>query len=187
MRRLMPIILISAALLSCGDRRPAPVPRPVAYPRIADPGAVYAAVDSLPLRFETNAAATISRPRPGWIDISYPAWHVTVHVTLTPVPAADIDGVTANRTERMALNMADGAAAEEISLTSGQFRAVLLRSPESRATPLQFIATDDSAWVVSGSAFFDNIPPDAPIDSLAPVVGYLERDLRHTLTTISSR
>ena len=87
----------------------------------------------------------------------------------------------------MALNMADGAAAEEISLTSGQFRAVLLRSPESRATPLQFIATDDSAWVVSGSAFFDNIPPDAPIDSLAPVVGYLERDLRHTLTTISSR
>lgn len=184
------IIVLLAAVLSlsaCTGRQAAPVPRPAAYPRVSDPGSVYTVVDSLPLRLEANASAVVTRPRPDWVNIAYPGLHVTVHLTLTPVTDADRDRVIANRTERMALNIADGVAADRSAIASDSFSAVLISSPESRSTPLQFVADDGSSWVISGTAFFSDVTPHAPIDSLAPAVGIIERDLIHTLSTLSYR
>ncbi len=188
MRRLPIIIMLAALLSACSGRgATAPVPRPVACPRITDPGSVYAALDSLPVHIEVNAAALVTRPRPGWVNIVYPALHATVHLTVTPVTDADRDLVVANRTERMALNIADGAPARRSEISSADFRSLMVASPESRTTPLQFVADDGRAWVVSGTVFFSDAAPDSPIDSLAPAVGYVERDLIHTLTTLSRR
>ncbi len=180
--------VVTLLLISCsGGSRPAAVPKPTAYPRVADPGTVYSAIDSLPLHIEANTAATVSRPSENWIDISYPAWHVTVHVTLSAVSPDNIDRVIANRTERMALNITSQTSVDESNIESSDFTSLLLSSPDTRSTPLQFLASDGQNWVVSGAAFFDDVAPDAPVDSLAQVVGYLSRDLRHTLSTLARK
>jgi hypothetical protein len=53
--------------------------------------------------------------------------------------------------------------------------------------PLQFYATDRSGWLVTGALFMPGVDQSAPLDSLRPIVNAIERDLRHTLTVITSR
>ena len=185
------LVIITAALLAaCASRNdaPAPIPRPTAYPRVADPGTVYTSVDSLPVTLEVSEAAVVERPRADWLNIIYPDWSVTVHVSVTAVDPAEFERALDNRMQRLHLNVASLAVTDEIELDSPDFSSVIISSPDSRSTPLQFIAAaEDSAVIVSGVAFFSNVAPDAPVDSLAPVVRYLRRDLTHALENLTYR
>ncbi len=183
-RIVLPIVA-AAMLAACSARNDAPVPRPTAYPRVADPGATYIAVDSLPVTFEVNSAATVERPRADWLNVSYPDWNVTVHVSMTAVDPEDFDQAIDNRMQRLHLNVASLAVTEELDIDSRDFSSVLISSPDSRSTPLQFIATGDSTMIVSGVAFFKNVTPNSPVDSLAPIVKYIRRDLTHALENLS--
>ncbi len=185
--RILFVALAAALLSACASRQDAPVPRPTAYPRVSDPGAVYVAVDSLPVLFEVNSTAEVERPRADWLDIRYPDWHVTIHVSLTAVDPAEFERALDNRMQRIHLNVASLAVTEELELDSPEFTSVLLSSPDARSTPLQFIAVGDSTMIVSGVAFFENVAPEASVDSLAPMVRYLRRDLTHALENLSYR
>lgn len=185
--RLITLIIMGLSCIACSQRPDAPVPRPQAYPRIADPGQSYSAIDGIPVRFETNTSAVVSMPKSHWIDISYPSLNATLHISLTPADTSEIDNIIANRIQRIRLNLADRSTVENTEINSPQFRSVIFRSPDSRSTPLQFIATDDSAWVVSGVAFFDRIAPDAPVDSLSPAISYINRDLTRALSNLSAK
>lgn len=178
-------LIIAVSCISCSQPAATPVPRPEAYPRITDPGESYAVVDGSPVLFETNTSAIVNVPKQNWIDITYPSLHATLHISLTPADTSEIGKIIANRMERIRLNLADRSTVENIETDSPQFRSVIFCSPDSRSTPLQFIATDDSAWVVSGVAFFDRISPDAPVDSLSPAVSYIRRDLTRALSNLS--
>lgn len=185
--RIFSAMLLAAAMLGCSDRQPhnAAFPKPTAFPRVADPGTDYIAVDSLPVVLMANSSATVTRPRPQWLDIVYPGLGVTLHVSLTPIIPAEIDRVIANRSERMALNVADVTSTGETHLDSPDFSSVIISSPETRSTPLQFLAHDGGRFVISGVAFFSDVTPDASIDSLAPIVSYIERDLVHALSNLT--
>ena len=185
--RILPVLLLAVASFGCSDKHPhnVVVPKPTAYPRVNDPGSEYITVDSLPVVLLANAAATVTRPRPQWLDITYPGLGVTLHVSLTPTTPAEIDHVIANRSERMALNVADVSSTGETQLDSHDFSSVVISSPETRSTPLQFLAHDGRGLVISGAAFFSNVTPDASIDSLAPIVSYIERDIVHALSNLS--
>lgn len=187
--RIICCLALTAILAGCSDGRSktAAVPRPTAYPRVADPGTRYVTVDSLPVNMSVNAAATVSHPRPRWLDVSYPDLHVTLHISLTPTSAGEIESVIANRSERIALNVADVSSTGETSLESDGFSAVIITSPETRSTPLQFLAHDGDSWVISGAAFFSDVTPEASIDSLAPIVSIIERDLIHTLSNLTHK
>lgn len=187
LQRVLFVIFVAAFLSSCASRHDAPVPRPTAYPRVADPGAAYVGVDSLPVVFEVNSAAQVERPRADWLNIRYPDWHVTIHVSLTAVDPAEFERALDNRMQRIHLNVASLAVTEELEIDSPEFSSVLISSPDARSTPLQFIAAGDSTMIVSGVAFFENVTPDASVDSLAPVVRYLRRDLTHALENLSYR
>lgn len=181
------IALYAAIFCACGSRGDqTPTPRPAAYPRSLDPGSEYVAVDSMPIVIEVNSSAIVSRPGDNWLDISYPALNATVHLSITPVSAGDIDDIIANRSQRIALNLADAAgAAHDAALESDDFTSTLVVAPDARTTPLQFISTDGQDWVISGAAFFSGVRPDASVDSLSQAVGYIRRDLIHTLTHLS--
>lgn len=187
--RIFLTLLLTATMLGCTDKHShnVAVPKPTAYPRIADPGTEYIAVDSLPVVLMANAAATVIRPRSLWLDITYPGLGVTLHVSLSPTSPGEIDRVIANRSERMALNVADVSSTSEIQLDSPDFSSVVISSPETRSTPLQFLAHDGERLVISGAAFFSNVTPDASIDSLAPIVSYIERDIVHALSNLTLR
>lgn len=180
-------LFVALFLSACGARQEAPVPRPTAYPRVADPGVEYVAVDSLPVVFEVNSAAELTRPRADWLNIRYPEWNVTVHVSLTAVEPAEFEHAIDNRMQRLHLNIASLSVTDETEFDTPDFSSVLLSSPDSRSTPLQFIAAGDSTMIISGVAFFENVSPNASVDSLAPVVKYLRRDLTHILTNLAYR
>lgn len=180
-------LFVALFLSACGARQEAPVPRPTAYPRVADPGVEYVAVDSLPVVFEINSSAELTRPRADWLNIRYPEWNVTVHVSLTSVDPTEFERAIDNRMQRLHLNIASLSVTDEVEFDTPDFSSVLLSSPDSRSTPLQFIAAGDSTMIISGVAFFENVSPHASVDSLAPVVKYLRRDLTHTLTNLSYR
>lgn len=182
------LLTVTAVLSSCGNGRTSAYPKPEAYPRISDPGENYIPAYDFPVTMEINAEAIVSQPRGDWADIVYPNLGTTVHVSFTPTTADDIEEVIDNRIERISLNIGDRSDIENISIESGDFTSSLIISPESRSTPLQFVSVaGDSTMVVSGTAFLANVSQDASIDSLSPIVRMVERDLRHTLSTLSKR
>lgn len=180
MRRLLLPAIASALLAGCtasgGGDRPAPVPRPRAYPRASLYPRSYS-----PLRLENgvslniNDSARVIAVRPGWFDVVYPAYGITVNCTLTQAAAAEIAGVIDNRTERMARNIEGhyGEVAQRPGVT-------IITSATALRTPVQFLATDSATYVLSGVAVAD-FPPGAPADSVAPYVRAVAADIEKML------
>lgn len=166
---------VASVLTACGGSE-VPVPRDVAYPRIVEYGEAYVAADSLPLTLEVNAATIVTRPREGWVDVAYPAYHATVHITITPAAGGEMDEAVANRLERMALNAGSAPAVRESVVSDGGFEGVVLTAGEPVSTPVQFVAAD-GRYVVSGAAFFRDWTPATPADSVAPMVEVVRRDI----------
>jgi hypothetical protein len=90
-----------------------------------------------------------------------------------------------NRLERIGLNLG-GVAAERLTLTNGEYDAMLVTSQDVRQMPLQFLATDNVRHVISGAFFMSDVTADAPIDSLQPIVDAVSYDLIHSLKLLSN-
>lgn len=192
MRRPLVISGAIAALMwlggcSADDRKADAVPRPMAYPRVAALDSVYFISDSTAVRFDVNASATLSVKSPYWFDIKYPAYSATVFVTVTKTTADSVAAVIDNRRERVMLNVGDVAAVTMVPCNSDEFTSYIYRSPSVRSTPLQFISTDGHSTVVSGAVFFGDVAPDAPVDSLAPMVAQIQRDITRSLDNLSAK
>ncbi len=174
MNRLITFLLPVLILLAGCTKRPAPVPRQQAFPRIELYPESYREIDGLMV----NDSARIERGETeGWFDIVYPAYNVRINCTLTRAESpARLQAVIDNRLERLERN-AGGASGEMTELTSpGGIGSLLMVTPGALATPVQFIATDSArCCVLSGSAVFAS--PGATPDSVAPVVGAIERDI----------
>ncbi|MDE6097896.1 MAG: hypothetical protein K2G24_03315 [Muribaculaceae bacterium] len=186
MKALYSLLVLSALLFSsCGTRDDAS-PRRRAYPRVNLYDTVYKPVDSFPLRFEANSAVPLRMPRAGWLDIAYPRYGATVHLTVADFPSGRLADEIDRRRERMSLNLY-GMTAEtrHISSADGSFESVLLVSRDPIATPLQFLAVDSCGTIVSGAAYFPGLDASSAADSIAPVVSAVERDLVHALKNLS--
>lgn len=159
---------------------PAPIPRQRAYPRPLIYPAAYHRVDLPfgPAGIAVNDSAIVTTPAPGWIDIRYPAYGITVNCTLTAVSPATLRQTLDNRTERIARNLGQ-ARAEALELNSGR----LIVAPGALRTPVQFIATDSASYVLSGAAVTD-FPPTADPDSVAPLIDAVATDLTFLLRNL---
>lgn len=185
------IILLAACgtllLASCDDssnRRP--VPRRTAYPRPQLPDTVLADYKPAPLLFFINADASASSPRPGWLDIRYPMLGATIHVTFTETTAAQIEDVRRNRMERLMLNTGDKPSTHS-EFTNPSGFDILVSETDGATTPLQFLASDGSRWVVSGATYFDNPAATVSTDSIRPIVKAIRRDIIEALKNLSER
>lgn len=170
------LLFIALALAGCvgADHRPTAVPRPRAYPRAELYPEAYSPVEAGGITLMVNDSARVSVSPGGWVDIAYPAYGVTVNCTVTPVCGATLGSVLDNRSERMALN-AGSAYGEITRLTAASGAgATLLESHGAGLTPLQFLATDSSSWVLSGAATMADV---ASTDSIRPVIDALRADI----------
>ena len=191
MMRLSAVILVTMLLAGCSsDPGHTPVPRRPAFPRIALYDTVYAAVDSLPLHLELNAALKSEvKTRPDgslWITARYPDYNATLYLTLSPVSTSDVESVVDNRTERIHLNInGAGINIEEADNVSG-YHSNIVRTVSPSSTPLQFLAVNPRRprWVVSGSVFFEGMSATTSLDSIQPVYDAVGRDLRHAMLTL---
>lgn len=120
--------------------------------------------------------AAISEVNGLWADISYPAYGMTVNLTVTPISVAGLEQVMENRTERMALNLG-GAQAQmmRFDTQSGSSATMLVSRSAMGLTPIQFLATDSAEWVLSGFA----TTADAAVnpDSIRPALDSVEADV----------
>lgn len=180
-RHILPLLLLALAVCCCTHRRPTPIPRQTAYPRPALYAAEYKPVTAAGLdSLMVNGAAVISEPQPGWLDICYPAYNITLNTT---VSRADIPAVLANRAQRMDLNIEQTGADMEQFISRSGLHVTLLVAPEALRTPLQFLATDSALVVFSGAAVA-NFPANAPADSVSPIIDAVAADLRQLLRSL---
>lgn len=165
---------LSLLLLMCVacTKHPAPTPRPQAYPRIELYPQQYHAAEILGKTLQINdSARLVEGDRPGWFNIIYPAYGVTVNATLTLAPSDQIDAILGNRTERMARNLG-GVAAE---LTQGPGITVIT-APTALSTPVQLLATDSLTWVLSATAV-SSWSLTTATDSVVPIIDALRADM----------
>lgn len=186
--RLLPAALLLAAALAqaaCGGPDEADAtPRRRGYPRLPAYDSCYVVAPGAALPLEVNAAATVADSCAGrWLTVGYPLHNSLIYITITRAATPDeLSRALDNRRERIGLNLG-GAEASTAHLSSpAGFEAALVEAPGS-GTPLQFVATDGRATMVSGAARID-VAADAPYDSIRPIVATLRRDIVHMLTTL---
>ncbi len=185
-------VVISLSLSECTNQQDNPIPRRTAYPRINLCDTIYVKSPLLPVNFEINAEAIAivdsshnSTDGSKWINISYPKYNATLYCTYTPVSKSTINNVLENRIERISLNIGSlTSEITEISNPSG-LNSKIISTPTSEVTPLQFIATNNLSWVISGAFCFNettNIPPD----SISPILNAVNNDILHTIKNLSN-
>lgn len=181
---IFPLITLLCAVCGCADK-PArtPVPLPYGYQRAVLLDSVYTVADSLPGLFAVNAGARVERlpsshPSAVQADIRYDAYGATLHLTFTEVDSITAPGVVANRTERMAFNLADNFATVTTVQPSAQspYTSTIMLSTGRIPTPVQLLCVSPHL-VVSGALQFDS-PQFAP-DSVMPVLNAVVSDIQY--------
>lgn len=187
MRSLIYIALL-LALTGVGCSRPdsdggTPLPRRYAYPRF-EPYDTVTEVQRLgDLSFHVNAAATVAQPRAGWMDVSFPRYGATLHLSFTrPGGAEALADAIANRRERMMLNLGDATAEALDYRTPAGFVCSELATAEAAVTPVQFLAVGPDGRLLSGAVALAD--PQAPTDSIAPIIAALKGEVRTLLRTL---
>ena len=183
--------VISLSLSECTNKENH-IPRLTAYPRINLCDTVYAKSHLLPVNFEINAesiaiedSSNTSTDGSKWINVFYPKYNATLDYTYTPVVSSTIDGVIDNRIERISLNIGSlTSEMTELNTHSG-VTAKIISTPTSVVTPLQFIATNNSSWVISG-AFCFNETTNISTDSISPILKAVNNDLIHTIINLNN-
>lgn len=165
-------------------------PRRKAYPRIETHDSTFTQISNCPLHFEMSDAAIITldsiNNNNHWITIFYKPYNATIYCTFTPVDNYSILNVISNRTERMALNSGE-LSSELIELTNANgFQSKILITEHSKVTPVQFLSTNNTDWVVSGAIYFNNNNSSNP-DSIRPIINVLKRDVVHAMKTIKKQ
>lgn len=186
---LLPLFTLLHMLCACGERRPAPVPRPVAYQRINLYPQQYDTViaGALPLMINSSATLRQSSPARGVTHLSalYPRYGATLHVTAIRCADGATDSLLALRRQRMEVNLGDAEAkASQTASPSGRFGATLLRARPDCPSPLQLLAVAapdaaDSTDIIAATLFLAT--PGQQPDSLRPVIDALQTDMLRLL------
>ena len=188
MKRLICYILAAATLAACGTGADdgGSVPRRRAYPRLPEYGENYTPAPGAAARYYVNSSAELSVDSGGrWITVRYPLYDAEVYVTVSRAASQkELQAVLDNRRERMALNIGGAQATTEHVASPDSFVGVVVGAPGT-VMPVQFVATDGVACVVSGAARL-NVGADAPYDSISPVVRTLSRDITFALKNLST-
>lgn len=163
-------------------------PKPRGYFRIDLPEKQYVRFDSTyPYSFEYPVYAKVTADNratsePYWINIDFPQFQGRIYISYKPVK----NNLTEYLEDARTFVVKHIPKAEAIDDT-------LIYRPEDRvfglvyyiqgsqaASPCQFFVTDSSANFLRGALYF-NVSPNN--DSLAPVLAFIEEDIRHMVDT----
>ena len=180
------LCLVALAAAACTKQPAVEIPLPHAYPRPALPDTAMVAAPDAPLHFLVNSQAVVSSPRPGWLDVAYPQLGATVHITFSRTDASEIETVKENRMERLILNAGERPT-DFAEFTNNAGFNVLLAQTDGATTPIQFLATDNTAWVASGAVYFASPDATTAVDSLRPMLTAIRRDLARALQALQSK
>lgn len=177
------LAILAAIYAGCNLSDEKAVPRRTAYPRLEPYADSTVTAHSGGLSFDIKAGADTSSRREGWLDIIYPRYRATLHVTVRRLASPDeLQDAIANRRQRMSLNLGDRTAmASEFENNTG-FICRIMTSLDGGPTPVQFTACRADGYLVSGATVIAGTCE--PADSIAPTTQALAADVEILLKSL---
>lgn len=182
------IFLTMIIITSCGEPY---TPKPSGYIRIDLPEPAYQSFDSLyPYAFEYPVYSrfepdTREASEPYWANLIYPQFKGTLHLSYKPVIHRDdllLYFEDARNLSRRHIPKATSIIEQVvIDENSRVYGMVYLIKGRDAASPLQFYLTDSTSHFLRGSLYFEVTPNN---DSLAPVIGLIEQDVRRMIGSL---
>jgi gliding motility-associated lipoprotein GldD len=184
--RIMVFVLLVPGILSGCKRNY--VPKPSGYLRIDFPAKEYRLFDTAyPYSFEYPVYADImpdtdEYTEPYWIDVRFPEFDGTIHISYKKV-TGNLDTYTEDsRTMAYKHSIKADAINETVYAdTVNRVYGLLYEIKGNAASSLQFYATDSTSNFIRGSLYF-NVSPNK--DSLAPVIDFFRVDIIHLIETV---
>ena len=171
-------------LFSCQEDTPYPKPR--GYFRIQLPAKSYLTFDTIyPYKFEYPVYAKPRFKNGGedhWLNLDFPYFNASIYFSYKPVK----DNLEAyiNDAYTLVNKLIPKADAIEKKIYDDKdkqvFGVVYTIEGSQAASVLQFFLTDSTRHFVRGALYFNNPPNN---DSLQPVIGFLNEDIRHLIET----
>jgi len=179
------MIILAVTLVSCGDNY---VPKPDGYFRIDLPEKSYQKLDSIfPFTFEYPVYARIvhdpqAPDEPNWINIDFPRFRGRIHLTYRKVNNNLAKYLEDSRTMAMKhMSKSTGISEQVVNNPERKiYGLVYTINGSSAASTYQFYLTDSTSNFVRGALYFSVSPNN---DSLAPVISFVQDDIRHLVET----
>ena len=179
------ILFLSVMLVSCDHSY---TPKPKGYFRIDLPEKQYIPFDStFPYSFERPVYTKItpdpySPDQPYWINLNFPAFKATLHISYKPVRgnlSTYLDDSYTMVTKH--IPKADAINTYQVMDTARKVYGLIYRLEGSgAASPYQFFLTDSTKNFLRGSLYFNTVPNN---DSLEPVIDFITEDIDHLIDT----
>ena len=184
----MTLILVLILIFVLAGCRQDYTPKPRGYFRIDLPEKQYVRFDSAyPYSFEYPVYAKVTADNrassePYWINIDFPGFQGRIYISYKPVKNNLTEYLEDART--FVVKHIPKAEAIDDSLIyrpeDRVFGLVYYIEGSQAASPCQFFVTDSSENFLRGALYF-NVSPNN--DSLAPVLAFIEEDIRHLVDT----
>ena len=191
MKNRLSVLLVALAIaiiaISC-NREPNYLPKPRGYFRIDLPKKTYTKVDTIErYSFECPdyALLTYDRYSPdekNWINIEFPQFKGSIHLTHKPVSGnlgdylEDVHTMVVKHLQK-ANGVRDSLIINEEHQVYGLF---IEMDGKGVATPMQFYLTDSTRNFVRGALYFNFQPNN---DSMQPVINFIRQDIDHLFNT----
>jgi gliding motility-associated lipoprotein GldD len=165
-------------------------PKPKSYFRIDFPVKKYGSYHSgdCDYRFEVPTYANVvpyngRNPEPCWINIEFPGYKGTIHITYKTLH----DDLNAHAEDIRTLAYKHIVKADDIierpfSFPEREVYGIVYDIKGNTASSLCFFATDSNAHFLSGALYFNVLPNK---DSLAPVIKFFSADVEHLINTLN--
>ena len=179
------IITLMLIVVGCREKT---APKPTAYPFIENRATEYTPhnIKTYPLQFNiaNNAITESNNKNNKWLNIKYPDYNATIYCTYINSDSNKIQTEIAKSRELVYIHAKLATEINTLSYsdTTKNTTAELYILKGNVATPLQFVATDQSTYIFRGSLYFN---AQVNNDSVAPIVEYLKNDIYQIIETIT--
>ena len=180
-------LFVIIALLIVGSCQKQYKPKPRGYFRIAFPDKSYGQLDmQLPYTFEIADYSQAmpddgSSPQSGWINVVTKKNKADIHVTYVKLRDDLYKHIEESRKLAYDHSIKADAIEEQLFINPiEQVYGTIYFIEGNAASPLQFYLTDSSTHFIRGALYIREIPN---IDSISPVIEFLEPDVIHLIET----
>jgi gliding motility-associated lipoprotein GldD len=184
------LVLILISFSSCEKNY---FPKPKGYNKFVLPDAAYQITpDTLPYSFEYSIHAKLSPDttwisEPNWVEIIYPQWKASVHITYKSV----------NNNKQLLREYLDDSytlvskhqikayAIDEVLTSTPSGKVAIINELDGEVpSQFQFTMTDSSQHFLRGALYFNTKVQN---DSLAPAIAYIKKDMMQLINTLEWR
>jgi gliding motility-associated lipoprotein GldD len=179
------LMLAVVVLYACNEEY---TPKPCGYFRIDLPEHEYILFDSsFPYMFEYPVYAVLSPDpyapeEPYWLNVEFPAFKGRLHLSYKKINGNLVEYLEDSRQFVMKHIPKASAINDTLLLDRNKkiYGLIYYIEGMGAASPCQFFLTDSADHFVRGALYFDVVPNN---DSLAPVIDFLQEDIRHMLNS----